>query len=89
MDVSGYVTQSLKDGYWRLPRKDLKPRKNTHPRNNVSSGALNLLGSSQGPTNTAEVLAGYESGLQGKDLGHDGGSAQEVKWHDEAPEGKP
>ena len=50
----------------------------------------NLLGSSgKGHEYMLKYLLGTKNGLQGKDLGETGGvKPQEVKWHDEAREGK-
>ncbi len=50
----------------------------------------NLLGSSgKGHEYFLKHLLGTQNGVQGKDLGDEGGhKSEEVKWHDEAPEGK-
>ena len=88
MDVPAYVTQSMKDGSLAFAAEDPEAPEN-HPRN-MFIWRSNLLGSSgKGHEYMLKYLLGTKSGLQGKDLGHDGGlKPQEVKWHDEAPEGK-
>src|SRR5690625_7806244 len=50
----------------------------------------NLLGSSgKGHEYFLKHLVGTDHGVQGKDLGEEGGVRPiDVKWHDQAPEGK-
>lgn len=88
MDVPAYVTQSMKDGSLAFAAEDPEAPEN-HPRN-MFIWRSNLLGSSgKGHEYMLKYLLGTTSGLQGKDLGHnDGVKPKEVKWHDEAPEGK-
>lgn len=72
MEVPEYVTQSMKDGSLAFASEDPEAPEN-HPRN-MFIWRSNLLGSSgKGHEYMLKYLLGTTSGLQGKDLGHDGG----------------
>ena len=88
MAVADYVAKSLKDGSLKFAAEDPDAPEN-HPRN-LFVWRSNLLGSSgKGHEYMLKYLLGTRSGLQGKDLGEEGGSKpEEVVWHDQAPDGK-
>lgn len=88
MEVPDYVAKSMKDGSLAFASEDPEAPENC-PRN-LFIWRSNLLGSSgKGHEYMLKYLLGTKNGLQGKDLGHEGGAKpQEVKWRDEAPEGK-
>ncbi len=83
-----YVTASLKSGKIAFAAEDPDSGQN-HPRN-LFVWRSNLLGSSgKGHEYMLKYLLGTKHGVQGKDLGALGGDKpQEVKWHEEAMEGK-
>jgi nitrate reductase alpha subunit len=83
-----YVAGALKDGRLKLSCDDPDAPAN-FPRN-MFVWRSNLLGSSgKGHEYFLKHLLGTSNGVQGKDLGHDGGrKPEDVVWHDEAPEGK-
>jgi len=83
-----YVVQGLKDGSLEMSCEDPDDPANW-PRN-MFIWRSNLLGASgKGHEYFLKHLLGTQHGVQGKDLGEDGGQKpNEVKWHDEAPEGK-
>ncbi|AJG19188.1 nitrate reductase subunit alpha [Cupriavidus basilensis] len=87
MDTRDYVAQSLKDGSLKLSCEDPD-----HPANwprNMFVWRSNLLGSSgKGHEYFLKHLLGTSHGVQGKDLGPDHAKPEEVRWHEQAPEGK-
>ena len=88
LEPKDYVVQSLKDGSLQLACEDPD-----HPANwprNMFVWRSNILGSSgKGHEYFMKHLLGTRHGVQGKDLGAEGGvKPQEVVWHDEAPQGK-
>jgi nitrate reductase / nitrite oxidoreductase, alpha subunit len=88
MDPKAYVVQSLQNGSLRFACEDPDAPEN-FPRN-MFVWRSNILGSSgKGHEYFLKHLLGTNHGLQGKDLGEEGGEKpEEVVWHDEAPEGK-
>jgi len=88
MDPKDYVVQLLKSGDLKFACEDPDDPQN-FPRN-LFIWRSNLLGSSgKGHEYMLRHLLGTKHGLQGKDLGESGSKKPEdVKWHDEAPEGK-
>ena len=88
MEPKDYVAQALKGGELELSCLDPDDPANW-PRN-MFVWRSNLLGSSgKGHEYFLKHLLGTAHGVQGKDLGEMGGQKpQEVKWHDEAPQGK-
>jgi len=88
MDAKAYVTKSLKDGSLQMACEDPDNPAN-FPRN-LFIWRSNLFGSSgKGHEYFLKHFLGTKCGLQGKDLGEDGGNIpEEVVWHDKAPEGK-
>ncbi len=87
MDGKSYVVQSLKDGSLEMSCEDPDSPDNW-PRN-MFVWRSNILGSSgKGHEYFLKHLLGTSNGVQGKDLGADDAKPQEVKWHDQAPEGK-
>ena len=88
MDPKDYVVESLKDGSLRMSCEDPDAPENW-PRN-MFVWRSNILGSSgKGHEYFLKHLLGTTHGVQGKDLGEEGGEKpQEVVWHDEAPRGK-
>ncbi|WP_043531413.1 nitrate reductase subunit alpha [Litchfieldella xinjiangensis] len=88
MSTKDYAVQQLKSGELAFAAEDPDNPQN-FPRN-MFIWRSNLLGSSgKGHEYMLKYLLGTRHGIQGKDLGEEGGSKpQEVKWHDEAPEGK-
>ncbi len=87
-DPKSFVVEELKAGRLKMSCEDPDDPKNW-PRN-LFVWRSNLLGSSgKGHEYFLKHLLGTKHGVQGKDLGEDGGQKpQEVAWHDEAPEGK-
>lgn len=87
-DPKDYVVEGLKNGSLEMSCEDPDDPANW-PRN-MFVWRSNLLGSSgKGHEYFLKHLLGTQHGVQGKDLGEDGGQKPgEVKWHDEAPEGK-
>ncbi len=83
-----FVAEGLKSGALKLSCEDPDAPKN-FPRN-LFVWRSNLLGSSgKGHEYFLRHLIGTKHGIQGKDLGEMGQQKpREVKWHDEAPEGK-
>lgn len=83
-----YVVDGLKAGSLKMSCEDPDDPKNW-PRN-MFVWRSNLLGSSgKGHEYFLKHLLGTSHGVQGKDLGEDGGQKpDEVAWHDEAPQGK-
>lgn len=88
MEVKDYVAAALKSGELRLSCEDPDNPKNW-PRN-LFVWRSNLLGSSgKGHEYFLKHLLGTTHGVLGKDLGETGHQKpKEVKWRDEAPEGK-
>src|SRR5690606_26344462 len=88
MEVKDYVAAKLKSGELRLSCEDPDNPKNW-PRN-MFVWRSNLLGSSgKGHEYFLKHLLGTTHGVMGKDLGEAGRQKPtEVKWRDEAPEGK-
>jgi nitrate reductase alpha subunit len=87
LEPKDYVVKGLKEGKLRLSCEDPDNPAN-FPRN-LFIWRSNLLGSSgKGHEYFLKHLLGTQNGVQGKDLGHEGGEKpQEVVWRD-APEGK-
>jgi len=87
-EAPAYVAQQLKEGGLRLSCFDPDNPAN-FPRN-MFVWRSNLLGSSgKGHEYFLKHLLGTQHGVQGKDLGEEGGARpQEVAWHEQAPEGK-
>jgi len=88
LEVKDYVAQSLKDGTLELACHDPDDPANW-PRN-LFVWRSNLLGSSgKGHEYFLKHLLGTPNGVLGKHLGQEGGiKPEDVKWHEEAPEGK-
>jgi nitrate reductase / nitrite oxidoreductase, alpha subunit len=86
--VPQYVADSLKSGALKMSCEDPDNPKN-YPRN-LFVWRSNLLGSSgKGHEYFLKHLIGTTHGVQGKNLGEMGEQhPREVKWHDQAPEGK-
>ncbi|MBI1395293.1 MAG: nitrate reductase subunit alpha [Betaproteobacteria bacterium] len=87
-DPKDFVVAGLRDGSLRFAPEDPD-----HPDNfprNLFVWRSNLLGSSgKGHEYFLKHLLGTRHGVQGKDLGEEGGvRPQEVRWRDAAPEGK-
>lgn len=87
-DPIEYVKEGLKDGSIAFSCEDPDAPEN-FPRN-MFIWRSNILGSSgKGHEYMLKHLLGTQNGLLGKDLGTFGGQKpREVKWHEEAPEGK-
>jgi len=87
-DPVAYVQEKLKSGELAFASEDVDAPENW-PRN-LFVWRSNLLGSSgKGHEYFLKHLLGTTHGVQGKDLGEDGGrKPAEVAWHDDAPEGK-
>ncbi|MGI9385921.1 MAG: molybdopterin-dependent oxidoreductase, partial [Methyloligellaceae bacterium] len=87
-DPKDYVVGQLKSGKLAMSCEDPDDPKNW-PRN-LFVWRSNLLGSSgKGHEYFLKHLLGTSHGVQGKDLGEDGGQKpSEVSWHEDAPEGK-
>jgi len=88
VDPREYVVQGLREGRLKFACEDPD-----HPDNfprNMFVWRSNILGSSgKGHEYFLKHLLGTQHGVQGKDLGEDGGAKPlEVAWHDEAPQGK-
>ncbi|SFX75184.1 nitrate reductase subunit alpha [Marinospirillum alkaliphilum] len=88
MTPQEYTVQALKSGEIAFAAEDPDSPEN-FPRN-LFIWRSNLLGSSgKGHEYMLKYLLGTRHGLQGKDLGKEGGPMpEEVKWHDEVQEGK-
>ncbi|MES1943557.1 respiratory nitrate reductase alpha subunit apoprotein [Salinisphaera sp. PC39] len=87
-DIKEYVVEQLKSGDLRLACEDPDAPEN-FPRN-LFVWRSNLMGSSgKGHEYFLKHLLGTDDGVQGKDLGDPGEQrAEEVVWHEQAPEGK-
>ncbi|MCK5894046.1 MAG: nitrate reductase subunit alpha [Endozoicomonadaceae bacterium] len=87
-DPIDYVVSQLKSGELKMSCQDPDNPKNW-PRN-MFVWRSNLLGSSgKGHEYFLKHLLGTEHGVQGKDLGKEGGNRnKEIVWHDNAPKGK-
>uniref|UniRef100_UPI003342A76F nitrate reductase subunit alpha n=1 Tax=Castellaniella defragrans TaxID=75697 RepID=UPI003342A76F len=88
VDPREYAVQGLREGRLKFACEDPD-----HPDNfprNMFVWRSNILGSSgKGHEYFLKHLLGTQHGVQGKDLGEDGGVKPiEVAWHDEAPQGK-
>lgn len=83
-----YTVKSLKEGSIRFAAEQPENGKN-HPRN-LFIWRSNLLGSSgKGHEYMLKYLLGTENGIQGKDLGKQGGvKPEEVEWRDNGLDGK-
>ncbi len=88
LEPKDYVAKALKDGTLELSCHDPDDPANW-PRN-LFVWRSNILGSSgKGHEYFLKHLLGTSNGVMGKDLGAEGGvKPKDVKWHDEAPEGK-
>ena len=88
VEVKDFVVGALKAGRLRLACEDPDEPRN-FPRN-LFIWRSNLLGaSSKGHEYFLKHLVGAQHGVQGKDLGAEGGlKPREVAWHEKAPEGK-
>lgn len=87
LDPKDYVVRGLRDGTLQMSCEDPDAPQNW-PRN-LFVWRSNLLGSSgKGHEYFCKHLLGTTSGVQGKDLGAGDEKPAEVKWHDQAPEGK-
>ncbi|MGE4369060.1 MAG: nitrate reductase subunit alpha [Burkholderiaceae bacterium] len=88
MDPKDYAVQKLKSGELKFACLDPDNPQN-FPRN-MFVWRSNLLGSSgKGHEYMLRHLLGTTHGLQGKDLGEDGGlKPEDVTWRDDPPEGK-
>jgi len=87
-EPAAYLAERLADGSLRMSCEDPE-----HPDNwprNLFVWRSNLLGSSgKGHEYFLKHLLGTTNGVQGKDLGVEGGAKPtEVVWHEQAPEGK-
>jgi nitrate reductase alpha subunit len=87
-EVPAYVAAQMQSGGLKFACEDPDDPK-AFPRN-LFVWRSNLLGSSgKGHEYFLKHLLGTYHGVQGKDLGEEGGKKpREVKWHDKAPEGK-
>jgi len=88
MEPKDYVAQKLKTGELSMSCED--PDNPANWPRNLFVWRSNLLGSSgKGHEYFLKHLLGTNHGVQGKDLGEEGGARPEdVVWHDEAPQGK-
>jgi nitrate reductase / nitrite oxidoreductase, alpha subunit len=87
MEAKDYVADALKHRALEMSCEDPDNPQNW-PRN-LFVWRSNLLGSSgKGHEYFCKHLLGTENGVQGKALGPQDAKPTEVKWHDEAPEGK-
>ena len=87
MDPKDYAVGALKDGSLKLSCED--PDNPLNWPRNMFVWRSNILGSSgKGHEYFLKHLLGTTNGVQGKDLGAGDAKPQEVKWHDQAPEGK-
>ncbi len=86
--VKDYVVEGLKSGRLRMAAED--PDKPANFPRNLFLWRSNLFGSSgKGHEYFLRHFLGTKNGLQGKDLGEEGGQKpEEVVWRDPAPEGK-
>lgn len=86
-DVKAHVVAGLKTGALQMSCEDPD-----HPDNwprNMFVWRSNILGSSgKGHEYFLKHLLGTSHGVQGKDLGHGDAKPEEVRWHEQAPEGK-
>lgn len=87
-DPKESIVEQLSDGSLSFASEDVDDPKN-FPKN-MFVWRANIMGSSsKGHEYFLKHLLGTQHGLQGKDLGETGGAKpSEVKWHEEAPEGK-
>ncbi len=87
MDPKDYAVRALKDGTLKMSCEDPD-----HPANwprNMFVWRSNILGSSgKGHEYFLKHLLGTTHGVQGRDLGDDDAKPAEVRWHEQAPEGK-
>ncbi|MFZ5580265.1 MAG: nitrate reductase subunit alpha [Pseudomonadota bacterium] len=87
MDAKDYVVKGLQDGTLQMSCEDPD-----HPDNwprNLFVWRSNLLGSSgKGAEYFLKHLLGTQNGVLGQELGIDDPRPHEVRWHDQAPEGK-
>nr|HPQ94496.1 nitrate reductase subunit alpha [Thiolinea sp.] len=83
-----YTVNALKSGQLAFAAEDPDNPQN-FPRN-LFVWRSNLLGSSgKGHEYMLKYLLGTKNGVQGQDLGEEGGARpEEVQWHEQAPEGK-
>ncbi|MGH8123098.1 MAG: nitrate reductase subunit alpha, partial [Rudaea sp.] len=88
MNPQDYVARALKSGDLHMACED--PDNPVNFPRNLFIWRSNLFGSSgKGHEYFLKHFLGTRCGLQGKDLGEDGGAKpEEVIWHDPAPEGK-
>ncbi|HUA56221.1 MAG TPA: nitrate reductase subunit alpha, partial [Candidatus Sulfotelmatobacter sp.] len=88
MEPAAYVLSEVKAGRLRMSCEDPDDPRN-FPRN-LFVWRSNLLGASgKGHEYFLKYLLGAEHGIQGRDLGQEGGvKPKEVAWHDKAPTGK-
>ncbi|HYR26537.1 MAG TPA: nitrate reductase subunit alpha, partial [Aquabacterium sp.] len=87
MDPKDYTVAALKDGSLKMSCED--PDNPLNWPRNMFVWRSNILGSSgKGHEYFLKHLLGTTNGVQGKDLGAGDAKPQEVKWHDQAPEGK-
>jgi len=88
IDTKDYAVAALKDGRLRMACED--PDNPVNFPRNLFVWRSNLLGSSgKGHEYFLKHLLGTTNGVQGKDLGEEGGhKPEEVVWRDQAPEGK-
>lgn len=88
MDAKDYVARALKSGELQMACED--PDNPVNFPRNLFIWRSNLFGSSgKGHEYFLKHFLGTRCGLQGKDLGEDGGvKPEEVAWRDPAPEGK-
>ncbi|GLQ95635.1 nitrate reductase subunit alpha [Dyella mobilis] len=88
MEPRDYVAQSLQSGELRMACED--PDNPVNFPRNLFIWRSNLFGSSgKGHEYFLRHFLGTKHGLQGKDLGEEGGhKPEEVVWHEQAPEGK-
>ena len=86
-NAADYVAQGLQDGSLQMSCEDPDDPANW-PRN-LFVWRSNLLGSSgKGHEYFLKHLLGTDNGVQGKDLGDEDARPAQVKWHDQAPQGK-
>ncbi|MBU6510550.1 MAG: nitrate reductase subunit alpha, partial [Gammaproteobacteria bacterium] len=87
-NVKDYVAEGLKTGSIRMACED--PDNPVNFPRNLFIWRSNLFGSSgKGHEYFLKHFLGTRCGLQGKDIGEDGGvKPEEVAWHDQGPEGK-
>ncbi|MDE2401480.1 MAG: nitrate reductase subunit alpha [Burkholderiales bacterium] len=87
VDPKDHVVASLKSGALKMSCED--PDNPANWPRNMFVWRSNILGSSgKGHEYFLKHLLGTSNGVQGKDLGSQDAKPQEVKWHDQAPEGK-